>query len=147
MTRLSFECPMGVPEIERCIPHRFPFLLVDKVLSYEPGVSIRAIKNVSIGDPVLQGHFPGNPVMPGVYMVEAMAQASAVLGKLSTEASDTCLLMEINDTRFRRIVRPGDTLELKIDVLKQRGSFFWFKGEASVDGELAASANFSAKLS
>lgn len=147
MARLSFDLPMGIPEIERCIPHRFPFLLVDKVLAYEPGVSIKAIKNVSIGDPVLQGHFPGNPVMPGVYMVEAMAQASAVLGKLSTEASDTCLLMEIDETRFRRIVRPGDTLELKIDVLKQRGNFFWFKGEATVDGELAASANFSAKLS
>jgi 3-hydroxyacyl-[acyl-carrier-protein] dehydratase len=143
----EFTLPMGVPEIERCIPHRHPFLLIDKILEYEKSSFIKAIKTVSGKDPILQGHFPGNPVLPGVIIVEAMAQASAVLGKLSKgDDSNTCLLMEINQARFKRVVIPGDVLEMTIKVLKHRADFFWFSGEARVGNELAATAQFSAKL-
>ncbi|MGE0173501.1 MAG: 3-hydroxyacyl-ACP dehydratase FabZ [Oligoflexales bacterium] len=144
---LDFKLPMRVSEIERCIPHRYPFLLIDKIVEYEKGAFIKAVKTVSGADPILQGHFPGNPVLPGVIIVEAMAQASAVLGKLTKgDKCDTCLLMEINEARFKRVVTAGDVLDLTIKVVKQRADFFWFSGEAHVGNELAATAQFSAKL-
>lgn len=146
-SELTFSLPMSTQDIEKCIPHRYPFLLVDRVTDYKPGEFIVAYKNISGTDPVLQGHFPGNPLMPGVLMVEGMAQASAVLGKLThPETSDTCLLMEIGETRFRRMVVPGDCLEYHVRVVKKRQHFFWFEAEAKVGDEIAATAKFSAKL-
>ena len=142
-----FELPMGTPEIERCIPHRYPFLLIDRVLAYSVGEYIHATKNISISDGILQGHFPGDPVVPGVIIVEGMAQASAVLGRLTSKTeSAACLLMEIQQTRFRRKVVPGDTLDYFVRIVKSRGNFLWFEGEAKVDGELATSCKFSAKI-
>lgn len=142
-----FPVPMGIAEIEQCIPHRYPFLYVDRILEFEKGHYIRGYKQVTATEPVLQGHFPGNPIMPGVIMIEGLAQTSAVLGKITKENNcNTCLLLEINDTRFRRQVVPGDRLDYLVTVLKRRGHFFWFEGEASVDGDIAASARFSAKV-
>lgn len=138
----------GLDSVQNWLPHRYPFLLVDRVLEYRPNEFIRAIKMVSSLDPYLQGHFPGNPVMPGVLIVEAMAQASGILGRLTfPDRKNSCLLTEIGETRFRRQVVPGDVLELHIVVDKQRKDFFWFQGTAKVAGELAASCVFTAKLS
>src|SRR6478735_600081 len=138
----------GLGSVQDWLPHRYPMLLVDRVLDYRENEYIRAIKVVSGLDPFLQGHFPGNPVMPGVLIVEAMAQASGILGRLTfPDRKNTCLLTEIGETRFRRQVIPGDVLELHIIVEKQRKDFFWFNGTAKVCGELAASCVFTAKLS
>ena len=136
-----------IESVQKMLPHRYPFLLVDKVLDYRPHEYIRAIKMVSGLDPYLQGHFPDHPVMPGVLIVEAMAQASGILGRLSfPERCNSCLLTELGETRFRRQVVPGDCLELYISFEKQRKDFFWFQGVAKVDGEVAASASFTARL-
>ncbi len=145
--QFSFDLPMETPDIERCIPHRYPFLLIDRVYAYSVGEFIHAAKAISISDPILQGHFPGDPVVPGVVIVEGMAQASAVLGRLTAQTEDSaCLLMEIQRTRFRRKVIPGDILEFFVRIIKSRGSFLWFEGEAKVGGDLAASCQFSAKI-
>lgn len=134
-------------QIQEYLPHRYPFLLVDKVLDYEVDSYIIGVKLISNMEPYLQGHFPGNPVVPGVIMVEALAQASAILGRLSKgEACDTCLLTEVSETRFRRLVQPGDALRLEVNLVRNRKDFFWFEGKASVDGEIAAEAKFTAKL-
>ena len=147
MSDAEIQLPLGVSEIEKFIPHRFPFLLIDRVLDFKRGEYIKALKVVSVADPNLQGHFPGNPVMPGVLIVEALAQASAVLGKLTApDTANTCLLTEIKDTRFRKVVVPGDMLELEVRVVRHRKVFFWFEGEAKVDGAQVASASFCAKL-
>ena len=138
---------MDVVEIQRNLPHRYPFLLIDRVHDYRANDFIRASRAVSNSDPILQGHFPGNPLMPGVLMVEAMAQASAILGKISKgDDCDTCLLTEVSESRFRRMVVPGDVLELDVKLVKNRKDFFWFHGEAKVNGEMAAMAKFTAKL-
>ena len=138
---------MDLIEIQKHIPHRYPFLLIDRVHDYESYDFIRASKAVSACEPILQGHFPGNPVFPGVLMIEAMAQASAILGKVSKgEECDTCLLTEVTESRFRRMVVPGDVLDIDVKLLKSRKDFFWFSGEASVNGEMAAIAKFTAKL-
>jgi 3-hydroxyacyl-[acyl-carrier-protein] dehydratase len=139
------KCPMGIQEIQQCIPHRYPFLLIDRVLEAVAHERIVAIKNVSFSDPVLQGHFPGNPVFPGVMIVEAIAQAAAVLGHLSYEAGLTaCLLTEVSSARFRRQVVPGDVLTFDVRVARRRAPFFWFDTTASVAGELAAEVKLSA---
>lgn len=138
---------MDIKDIQVMLPHRYPFLLIDRVLDYQPDDFIRAIRMISVNDPILQGHFPDNPVVPGVLMIESMAQASAILGKLSKgEKADTCLLTEVTESRFRRIVAPGDVMQIDVRLLKSRKDFFWFQGEVSVAGELAALAKFTAKL-
>lgn len=143
---MDFSAPFGIQKIEQLIPHRPPFLLIDRVTSYEIGKSIVAIKNVSMTDPYLQGHFPGNPVMPGVLIIEGLAQASAVLGRLTDPTSSSVLLTEISSARFRKPVVPGDTLSIEVSVLKHRKPFYWFSGIAKVDGEQVAEVSFSARL-
>ncbi len=139
--------PMDLEHIKMCIPHRYPFLLIDKVTALEPNKSITAIKNVSFSDPILQGHFPERPVYPGVLMIEGIAQTSGVLGMYTKgERSSEILLVEILETRFRRIVEPGDCLRYEVTAERRRGTFFWFKGEAFVGDELAASARFAASM-
>ena len=143
----ELKMPLNVTDIQSLIPHRAPFLLIDRILSMKVDELIVAQKNVSISDPILQGHFPGNPVMPGVLIIEAMAQASAVLGKLSDgSATNSCLLTEIGEARFRRLIVPGDILTIEVRVVKRRKPFFWFSGEARVGDEIAANVNFSARL-
>lgn len=139
--------PMDIVAIQACIPHRYPFLLIDRVLEARANESIIATKSVSYSEPALQGHFPGNPIMPGVMIVESMAQAAAVLGHISYEHGlSSCYLTEISNARFRRPVVPGDTMRLELKVIKKRAPFFWFDAVCTVDGELAAEAKISAYI-
>jgi 3-hydroxyacyl-[acyl-carrier-protein] dehydratase len=114
---------MEIRDILKCLPHRFPFLLIDRVVSYEPGKSILAVKNVAINEPFFQGHFPGNPVMPGVMILEALAQAAAILSfqTLNRESTQNLLyyFVGIDNARFKRPVIPGDQLMLNVSLLRQ----------------------------
>ena len=137
--------------IQRIIPHRYPFLLVDKVFEIDDLKSATGIKNVTFNEPFFQGHFPGAPVMPGVTMIEALAQTAAVMVGVSLGLADKNLLiyfLGIDNCKFRRKVIPGDRLELKVEVLRGKiGSKVWkFSGVASVDGEIAAQADFNAMM-
>ena len=133
-----------VCEIMRLIPHRYPFLLVDRILEYVPGESLVAVKNVTANEPFFEGHFPGNPVMPGVLLIEALAQAGCLLSQLSFDGADDerplYYLAGVDNARFRKPVVPGDRVELRIDVEKTRRGMWWYRCDASVDGTIAASA-------
>lgn len=145
--RANLTFPMDAAAIMACIPHRHPFLLIDRVLEAVPHERIVALKAVSFSDPALSGHFPGNPVMPGVLMVEAVAQAAAVLGHLSYEHGlSTCYLTEVSKARFRRQVTPGDVLRFDVKVIKRRRPFFWFEAEATVEGETVLEVALSAYI-
>lgn len=151
---MSEETPETLPtadveRIKRMIPHRYPFLLIDRVEEIRVGDSAVGIKNVSVNEPHFQGHFPEKPVMPGVLIVEAMAQTAGVLVVETLEMIDQGLLvyfMTLDKTRFRRIVAPGDRLELHVKILRGRGKIWKFWGEAKVDGDIAAEAEFSAMI-
>lgn len=137
--------------IQRILPHRYPFLLVDKVVEINGTASARGIKNVTMNEPHFQGHFPGAPVMPGVTIVEAMAQTAGVMIGVGANMVDRDLLiyfMAIDGCKFRRKVIPGDVLEMHLTTLRGKpGSKVWkFGGKASVGGELAAEAEFSAMI-
>lgn len=134
-------------EITNRIPHRYPFLLVDRCHSYVEGKSIVGIKNVTFNEPFFQGHFPNRPLMPGVLIIEAMAQASAVLMSKTLDVDISkagIMFMSVEGAKFRRPVRPGDILEMKIEVLLARRNIFKFKGQSIVDGELACEAEWAA---
>jgi beta-hydroxyacyl-ACP dehydratase FabZ len=130
------------------LPHRYPFLLVDRVLEMEPGKRIVAIKNVTFNEPFFPGHFPGAPVMPGVLIVEAMAQAGAVLllGDVPDRENKLFLFTGIDKARFRRTVVPGDRLTLTVEVLKLRARTCKLKARAEVDGQRAAEAEILSAL-
>jgi len=135
--------------IKRMIPHRYPFLLVDRVRDIHKDESAVGIKNVSANEPFFQGHFPAEPVMPGVLIVECMAQTAAVLVVESLGRIDENLLvyfMTIDRCRFRAKVLPGDVLELHVRVTRNRGKVYRFAGEARVEGRLVAEAEFSAMI-
>lgn len=137
--------------IQRLIPHRYPFLLVDKVRDIDGHHSAVGIKNVTINEPYFQGHFPGKPIMPGVTIIEGMAQTAAVLVALAVDGVDANLLvyfMAVDNCRFRRMVVPGDVLEMKVTTLRGRpgGKVWKFSGVASVDGEIACEAEFMAMI-
>ncbi len=134
-----------INDITAVLPHRYPFLLIDRVVELSEGESIKAIKNVTMNEPFFQGHFPGHPVMPGVLIVEAMAQAGCFLALKSTGDLDQLFyFMGIDKARFRRQVIPGDRLELSLVVTRKRSSVWLFKGEAHVEGKLVASAELMA---
>jgi 3-hydroxyacyl-[acyl-carrier-protein] dehydratase len=126
------------------LPHRYPFLLVDRVLEMEAGERIVAIKNVTWNEPYFTGHFPGDPVMPGVLQIEALAQAAAILGYKSHEGlaqrGGGVLLMGLDKVRFRRKVIPGDVLRLEVNVTQKRGKTWKVEGRATVEGQRASSA-------
>jgi len=136
--------PIDVRRIAQLLPHRFPFLLIDRVLSWEPGKRLTAIKNVSVNEPFFQGHFPGHPVMPGVLVIEALAQASGALVQLSVSKDPNqpalFYLVKIDKARFSRTVVPGDQLVLEVEQKRmlRRMGLFW--GQAKVDGEIVAEA-------
>lgn len=137
--------------IQRILPHRYPFLLVDKVVDINGTASAIGIKNVTMNEPHFQGHFPGNPIMPGVTIVEAMAQTAAVMVGVALNMADREMLvyfMAIEACKFRRKVVPGDVLHMKITTLRGKaGAKVWrFKGVAEVDGELAAECEFTAMM-
>ena len=141
---------LDVEAIQRLIPHRPPFLLVDRVVEYEPGKRLVAWKAVTMNEPFFVGHFPGHPVMPGVLVLEAMAQAAALLAILDLPAEETrkkvTYLMGIDSARFRRTVVPGDRLELEVEVARHKGSVWKTKGTARVEGQVAAEAEYMAML-
>ncbi|KPQ08071.1 MAG: beta-hydroxyacyl-(acyl-carrier-protein) dehydratase FabZ [Rhodobacteraceae bacterium HLUCCA12] len=135
--------------IKRCIPHRYPFLLIDKVRDVEAHKSAVGVKNVTYNEPQFQGHFPGAPILPGVMIIEAMAQTSSVLVSLSLGLVDReplVYFMGIDKTRFRRKVVPGDVLELTVTALRGSSKVWKFEGIARVDGEIAAEAEFMAMI-
>lgn len=128
------------------LPHRYPFLLIDRITALEPGKSITALKNVTINEPFFQGHFPGRPVMPGVLVIEAMAQAGGVLGHVTLGEVDPrplFFLASIGTARFRRTVLPGDQLEIRVDVENVKRGIWFYRCTASVDGKLAVSADIT----
>ncbi|RRR69597.1 MAG: 3-hydroxyacyl-ACP dehydratase FabZ [Candidatus Viridilinea halotolerans] len=128
-------------EIMAIIPHRYPFLLIDRVVELEPGVRVVAEKLVTANEPQFQGHFPGNPVMPGVLIVEAMAQAGAVAAlSLPEHTGKLVLFAGIDDCRFKRVVRPGDTLRIEVQIERMRRSIGRGRGRATVGDELACEA-------
>ncbi|MDJ0860255.1 MAG: 3-hydroxyacyl-ACP dehydratase FabZ [Dinoroseobacter sp.] len=137
--------------IQRIIPHRYPFLLVDKVLDIEPYASAHGVKNVTMNEPHFNGHFPGQPVMPGVLMIEALAQTAAIMVGHSADLADKDMLvyfMAIDGCKFRRKVGPGDVLDLHVTTTRGKpGVKVWkFRGVASVEGEMAAECEFTAMM-
>ncbi len=125
------------------LPHRYPFLLIDRVLDFTPGESLTAIKNVTINEPIFTGHFPGMPIFPGVLILEAMAQATGILGfKTVTERADNELYLfaAIDEARFKRPVVPGDTMVIEVKFLKERRNMWKFYCEAKVDEQIVCTA-------
>ena len=136
---------MDIKEILKYLPHRYPFLLIDRVLDFTPGESLHAIKNVTINEPFFQGHFPVQPVMPGVLILEAMAQATGLLAfkTMSDDVPPDNVLYYfagIDKARFKRVVEPGDQVHFEVKMIKERRGIGVFVGEAKVDGELVCSA-------
>lgn len=135
---------MNIGEIKQFLAHRYPFLLVDKVLDFEAGKHLTAVKNVTINEPFFQGHFPDYPVMPGVLIMEALAQATGLLGFKTMDEDPNedklYLFVGIDGARFKRQVVPGDVLTLKVELLKRSRAIWKFDCKALVDGQLAASA-------
>ena len=132
--------------IMKLLPHRYPFLLIDRIVACEPGESITAVKNVSINEPYFQGHFPGRPVMPGVLIIEAMAQAGGVLSHLTVgdvTPKPLYFLAGVNNARFRKTVLPGDQLMVHVGVDKVRRGIWFYKCSASVDGQTVVSVDIT----
>ena len=140
---------IDITEIKRLIPHRYPFLFLDYVTSIDLGRSAQGIKNVSINEPFFQGHFPTEPIMPGVLIVESLAQTAAVLVAKTLNSIDSNMLvyfMSMNNTKFRKLVRPGDSLKLSVLVTQRRRNIWKFHGDAFVFDELVAEADFTAMM-
>ena len=135
---------MDIHDILKQLPHRYPFLLVDRVLAYEKGKSIRSLKNVTINEPFFVGHFPHRPVMPGVLMLEAMAQSAALMSFATMDAapddSTVYYFAGIDGARFKRPVEPGDQLIMDVEVLRHKAGIYKFKGIARVGEEIACEA-------
>jgi 3-hydroxyacyl-[acyl-carrier-protein] dehydratase len=140
---------MDVQQIQKLLPHRYPFLLVDRVVEIVPGQKLIGYKNVTTNEPFFNGHFPGHPVMPGVLILEALAQASAILA-YKTEGLDpsrkVTYLMAIDNAKFRKPVVPGDRLQLEVEVMKHKGAIWKQRGTATVDGQKVAEGEFLATV-
>ena len=148
-TPVEKQKPISVTEIMDLIPHRYPMLLVDRILEYVPHESAVGLKNVTFNEPFFNGHFPGNPVMPGVLIVEAMAQTAGILVVHSlgqSGASKMVYFMTIESAKFRKPVVPGDSMHIHVQCIKSRGNVYKFRGEAKVDGVLCAEAEYSAMI-
>jgi 3-hydroxyacyl-[acyl-carrier-protein] dehydratase len=138
---------MDVKEIQKLLPHRYPFLLVDKIIEIELGKKAVAIKNVTINEQFFQGHFPGNPIMPGVLIIEALAQVAGILAFRSEESAGKAVyFMSIEKAKFRKPVVPGDQLRLEVTILQNRGNVWKFAGNALVSDKIAAEADFTAMV-
>lgn len=137
---------MNVNEIMKLLPHRYPFLLVDRITDLKPGVSATGLKNVTMNEPFFQGHFPGQPIMPGVLIIEAMAQVAGVMAFRSGMEGKSVYFMSIDNVKFRRPIVPGDQVIMDIKVLKQRGNVWKFSGSATVEGKVVSEAEFTAMV-
>ena len=144
--------PLDYEDITKILPHRYPFLLVDRIIELDPGERVVGIKNVSANEPFFQGHFPGNPIMPGVLIVEAMAQTGGVLAKMSMpdapaqEEPNTVLFMSIDKVKFRKPVVPGDQLILELKPLRTGSKVWKLAGKAFVKDDLVAEAELMATI-
>lgn len=140
---MELSLPIDIRTLQKLLPHRYPFLLIDRVLAFEVGKSLSAIKNVTINEPFFQGHFPGLPVMPGVLIIEAMAQAAgtlAIIGRGSRGDDEIYFFVGIDNARFKRQVVPGDQLLLEIEMMAQKRDIGKFRAVAKVNGQIAAEA-------
>jgi len=138
---------VDINEILKLLPHNYPFLLVDRIIEYEPLKRIVGIKNVTFNEPFFSGHFPGNPIMPGVLIVEAMAQTGGVLAfKSFPDMKGSVFFIGIDNARFRKPVTPGDQLKFVVQVVKHKREIWVFDGQAFVDGEIVAEAKIMAML-
>lgn len=153
--KLDLDFPVMVPELEKILPHRYPFLLVDRwteasggTVENRSGRKIKAYKNLTMNEPFFQGHFPGNPIMPGVLSLEALAQAAAICGyiPLGTEKKYNFYIVSADKVKYRRPIVPGDRLDLEVELVRDRKSMLIFECKAYVDGELATEANIMAKV-
>ncbi len=141
------QMPIDTKTIMEILPHRYPFLLTDKIVELKKNELVRGIKNVTINEPFFQGHFPGHPIMPGVLIIEAMAQVGGILAFKSADVTNKVgYCMGIDKARFRKPVLPGDTLEILLKVKKVRGTIWTFTGEAFVEGKLVANAELMATI-
>ena len=135
---------MNINEVKNFLPHRYPFLLIDRVINFESGKNLTAIKNVSFNEPQFTGHFPDQPIMPGVLIIEAMAQATGILAFKSEvgkpEIGQIYMLVGVNNVRFKKIVEPGDQLEIYVEVVTVKRGIWKFSCKAKVDGALVTSA-------
>ncbi|SES84904.1 3-hydroxyacyl-ACP dehydratase FabZ [Thalassotalea agarivorans] len=135
---------IDIEEIQTLIPHRYPMLLVDRVLDWESGKSLHAIKNITFNEPVFQGHFPSFSIFPGVMILEALAQATGILGFKTHQdqaGKELYLFASIDNARFKKPVVPGDTMHLHVEFIKERRGMWKFYGEAKVDGKVVCSAD------
>lgn len=136
---------VDIHQILSLLPHRYPFILVDKVFDYKPFEYLTAVKNITMNEPYFTGHFPGHPIMPGVLMLEALAQAGAILSSLSRTAKEGHKFLHffagIDNAKFKHVVVPGDQLLLKIELINQKRDFWRVRGEAHVGDKLACSAD------
>jgi 3-hydroxyacyl-[acyl-carrier-protein] dehydratase len=145
VTRLE---ALDIEMVLKMLPHRYPFLMVDRVVDIQGDESGIGIKNVTINEPQFQGHFPGNPVFPGVLMIEGMAQTAGVLCIAATGAQPkSVFFLTIDKAKFRKPVRPGDTIEYHMKRIARRKSMWWYRGEAKVAGQVVAEAQVGAMLS
>ena len=131
------------------LPHRYPFMMVDRIINARGDDSCIGIKNVTFNEPQFQGHFPGRPVMPGVLLIEGMAQTAGALvvhAKLGTGTAKTVYFMTVDKCKFRKIVTPGDRVEFHMTKINNKRNFWWYRGEAKVDGALVCEAEISAML-
>ena len=142
------QLPMDVKAIMEILPHRYPFLLVDRITALDPGKTITGLKNVSMNEPYFQGHCPGEPVMPGVLILEGMAQVGCILSCLSDPAmiGRLAFFAGVDKARFRRVVRPGDQLIYKLELIRQKAKIIKMAGQAFVDDQLVTEAELMASF-
>jgi beta-hydroxyacyl-ACP dehydratase FabZ len=141
---------LSIQDVMNLLPHRYPFLLIDRILEFEPGKRVVGLKNVTINEPFFQGHFPGHPIMPGVLLLEAMAQTGGVLALKSIpeeEVSKKVLyFMSIDKAKFRKPVTPGDQVRFELTMIRERGAVKSFKAVATVDGAVVAESEMMAMI-
>ena len=139
---------LGIEDIMKVIPHRYPFLLVDRILELEEGKRVVGIKNVTINEPFFEGHFPGHPIMPGVLIVEAMAQVGGMLllGSVPDPQSKVVYFTSLDNVKWRRPIKPGDQLRFELEMVQVRGRLCKMHGTARVDGEVACEADMGAMV-
>lgn len=139
---------VGILDILKALPHRYPFLMVDRIVKIDGEQSAIGIKNCTFNEPHFQGHFPGNPIMPGVLLLEGMAQTAGVMCVLASkhQTFKYVFFMTIDEAKFRRPVVPGDVVEFHMTMLKKRKNMWWYRGEAKVGGEVAAEAVLGAMM-
>jgi 3-hydroxyacyl-[acyl-carrier-protein] dehydratase len=140
---------VDIQKIMHLLPHRYPFLLVDKIIDIKNGESCIGVKNVTYNEPQFQGHFPGQPILPGVMIIEGMAQAAGCAALLSGQAGERAKMvyfMTVDKAKFRRPVVPGDVLEYHMTLINRRKNMWWFRGEAKVAGTLCAEAELGAMI-